>query len=586
MNTANNLLQNRALGSLATGLVAFMAGVVCMAVPATAFANWNFDPSCSAVEVSEVEDPEPPNAFIMLDQSGSMGFNYGSDGQSLWDVAVQAINQATNGLDDEIRFGLGLFPASSCTELCLPGLLGGACFAFFCSSRSGASEVVQSDFNNHDTIANTLEETYPNGGTPTAAAVSTVRGSASMNEAGRAAGGIVITDGQPGDASAAIDEACQLREEGKLGYAVGLGGATNQNFNNKMAAALGTGCCGPAANPECTNGLGADPCSSNPSGTSCHGSYQANNQTEFRNVLLEISGEIGCTFPIDTSLHSEGEAPDDTGAVRVELLLAEGPTEIEHRDVSDDGEGWFFPSSDSRDQITLTDGYCSEVQAGHVDTVETQLACDCQEPEGTACDVNNPPPGTCPEGRWNCSTGYDYCEPLEAGECPYDCPGYEDTLGDNCYVGDTADDILEANPDNYRYPVSRCEVGEVVCPEEALEPVCEQRYQPMPEICDGMDNSCDGRVDNIEVSWADWYEAQDWDDWVQGRDSGSGSQSWPVGMELPNDLRGGTCGLSDICACPNGSAAVHSGEGDSIEEEFEDYLESRDTSCSCVAPLQ
>ncbi len=567
--------------------IAFLAIAIS---PSQAWANWNFDPSCSAIEVTEVEDPRPPNAFLMLDQSGSMGFLYDSSGQNtLWTVAVQAIDQAVNALDDDIRFGLGLFPADgACQTFCI------WIWCWTTCGRDGAREEVVSDYNNHSSIMSVLNASYASGGTPTWAALYQIRVSDSMNEAGRSAGGVLITDGQPCCHSSArqdtIDAACDLRDEGYLTYAVGLGGATDQDFNNKMAAALGTGCCGSGANENCTNGLGVDPCTnSSVQDSTCYGSYQAYNQTEFRNALLAIGDEIGCTFPIDTSLHSDGEAPDDTGAVRVEMLTASGWVNLEHRDVSDDGEGWYYPSSQSRDQVTLTSEYCSMVQAGHVDRVETQLACECQEAEGTACSVNNPPPGTCPEGVWSCSSGYDLCEPLPASLCPVDCPGYDHVIGDFCTPGASPSEILSAAGEDYDFPLSRCDVGEVVCYEGAMEPVCEAKFRPMPEICDGMDNSCDGKVDNIEESWSEWYASSTWEDWMEGRDADdSDSQhwgSWSAGMDLPPGNSGATCGIQDICACREGPTDAHYGSGSTVAEEFADYLNSRDSSCMCVAPL-
>src|SRR5690554_1209621 len=266
-------------------------------------------------------------------------------------------------------------------------------------------------------------------------AIGALANSTTLNQTNFPAAGILITDGAPNTSgrtaaqseALAINEACDLRNEGKSLFVVGLGGATDQAFNNKLAAAAGKGCCGSSANSGCTSGIGTDPCTTSVNGNTRFGAYQANDQTEFRNILLNISSELACTFPIDFSQFNSNSAPENPAAVQVRMNTASGQINIPHRDAGG-GQGWFY-GSENREQVTLTQTYCDQVRTpGQVTSVETQLACDCQQPQGQECDVANAPFGVCPLGTWGCDEGYDVCEPIAADSCPVPCFGFPEGL--------------------------------------------------------------------------------------------------------------------------------------------------------------
>lgn len=46
----------------------------------------------------------------------------------------------------------------------------------------------------------------------------------------------------------------------------------------------------------------------------------------------------------------------------------------------------------------------------------------------------------------------------------------------------------------------RCTVGEIYCDADGNE-ICGQLYNPMPEICNGLDDDCNGEIDNLSTSW-------------------------------------------------------------------------------------
>jgi hypothetical protein len=99
----------------------------------------------------------------------------------------------------------------------------------------------------------------------------------------------------------------------------------------------------------------------------------------------------------------------------------------------------------------------------------------------------------------------------------------------------------------------RCRLGRLVCKNN--REFCEQIYEPMPEICNGLDNDCDGRVDNLS----------------------STSVNLPV--RLPAHARNLACHGRDICVCADGPDE-HGGE------DLESYLATWTGGCFCIATLE
>ncbi|MFU8805141.1 MAG: hypothetical protein ACNA8W_15105, partial [Bradymonadaceae bacterium] len=97
----------------------------------------------------------------------------------------------------------------------------------------------------------------------------------------------------------------------------------------------------------------------------------------------------------------------------------------------------------------------------------------------------------------------------------------------------------------------RCRLGEIVC--QGAREVCQPLYGPMPEICNGLDNDCDGFIDNLSSTTAT----------TEG---------------LPTSARHLACYGQDVCRCQNGPEQ-HGGH------DLESYLATWTGKCECVAAL-
>ncbi len=148
--------------------------------------------------------PTTPDMLIVLDRSGSMkDFRV-----NRWDPSVSAVKAITSSLDDQIRFGMMLFPKPA-------GLLGDACVP-------GELEVPIA-LSAGPAIATTLDGTQPGGGTPTGATLQAAQGildglMTSPDAAPSPKFILLVTDGQPtcpnggGGRDATADELAQDKQ--------------------------------------------------------------------------------------------------------------------------------------------------------------------------------------------------------------------------------------------------------------------------------------------------------------------------------------------------------------------------------------
>ncbi len=390
------------------------------------------------------------------------------------------------------------------------------------------------------------------------------------------ANGVTCTGGGGGCEPAqrdAVAAACANRSTAPM-FVVGLGGGTDIGFNNVLAAASGTGSCADMA------GNTYDPCV-NPAAWAtltglCSGSIQANNGDDLLRALQTITSQLACTFDISFFNSGVDSVPLDASSEYAYLLVKLGSTRVHHADWAGNptpGEGWRF-TSDARTHVAFSSGYCANIQAYQYPVGSTQLACLCnQDIVGQPCMVpDNVALGVCPDGVWACSYGTAYCMP-EANCCE---PGPCDTgLEGICAAGTIVCDgspLGTCVPHNEPQPeicdgldndcdgevdeglggeecardggVGRCGEGRTECVNGRFSCV---PARAMPELCNGLDDDCDGEIDNMSTSWSKIAFAS-------------------IRSGLSNNGKAAACNFNDVCMCPKGPAAGHSGN------TFDEYL--------------
>ena len=544
------------------------AAVLGLALPAGA-QDYDFDESC-APKIRVETKINAPKVLMILDRSGSM--NNGLNGVSKLSVAKLAINEVaasssrTGTCDetddsgcDEIELGLGWF-----------------------STNSGVTVPPAED--SKAAIASALAGWGTNGCTVTGEAAKRIHDSAELAEPDSAGVGVIITDGEPyvcgGGHINTIEDtiyyACEARNRSSGAvptYMVGLGFGTDSRMNGFMAAAGGTGQCCQGSSCTYQESELVDPCDlytpgdrssvnldpmldgrNLDSGYNCDGSIEATSAQAFKDALVAIAGEAACSFPLtipDNYPAGEGADEDPYATLVVMdhdvlgadleiqpytdanpnafydyLITQRGLTAAEAAPYQ--GEGWIFADG-TRRTVRLTDKLCEELKNNEVDYTETQVACLCFN-TGLDCQVPCDDPA---------NPGAN-CEECVEGEFGLPCIGDVDP-GDLVQVGRCNQGIIE------------CVVG---------EEYCTSRFTIQPEICNGLDDNCNGDIDDMAT--ADPANASTADPNDDPNIAGSDIMS-----TLTDDEKGLFCGFQNgACGCPNGVPADNGAPPSPLQNEF------------------
>lgn len=309
--------------------------------PGTIDASPPDDASCGAQQedIALISLGDPPDLLIVLDRSGSMatppGFPFGPFDPTKWDVMTDALQDTTQTYENNINFGLAVFPTD---DLC--GL----------SPGTAVSIAPQ----NSSSIVGAMNGMGPNGNTPAHLALQnalSVYQSIPVNSAGQYV--LFATDGLPncGGNPVVADQASEtetvqavtaLANAGIKTFVLGFGdflGSDPQVLNDAAQAGQVPKVGGPPY------------------------FYHATNAAELDAALLAIAGGIippSCEYELTSQ-------PPDPDLVTVTLDGTAVPRDPNHND------GWDYHPDAST--ITFFGSWCTALESGSVASVNFSFGC-------------------------------------------------------------------------------------------------------------------------------------------------------------------------------------------------------------------
>ncbi len=297
----------------------------------------------------------PPEVFLVVDRSGSMLDEGSSPGVTKWEELVAAVDAVLAQFEDQIQFGLLMYPSGS------------EC------GTSGPQ--VQVALGNRLAIQHHLSDTTPQGGTPTAAAVTNAAHALeALGDTGSEKFIILATDGGPNcNFSLSADPACQCN-------------LTDQNYcctNYPNACYFGQYCLDDAHTVDVIAGLcqaGIDTFVIGLAGTAEYAEtlnamadagcrpqagqthyYDASDQAALAAALTDIAGSvISCRIDLE-------EAPEYPDFVHIYMDGQEVPR--------DPTNGWEYADA-SRTSIELYGEACDRLKDGEEHTLTATFACE------------------------------------------------------------------------------------------------------------------------------------------------------------------------------------------------------------------
>ncbi|WP_168210379.1 VWA domain-containing protein [Persicimonas caeni] len=296
----------------------------------------------------------------------------------------------------------------------------------------------------------------------------------------------------------------------------------------------------------------------------CTGAKFADDQNALYTELQGILSNMECTYPLSL-LADMDSAPEWPDATQVKLYLPglgdvvpvphidDTAAQSDFRDslctlgiANCDNyldDGWSF-ANQGRTAIKLSAELCDLTKTPDVQRVTTQVCRMCNpDLVGTACD-------------------YVACTP--------DAPPASPTVGDTAYTA--AGEMCAwkeypcpENPDRTCSgwtKTGRCGMGAYACDEDGF-PYCDQNRSRMPEICNNVDDDCDGSIDDLAENLEEWDDPQ-----------------YSIAGE---EYDGWYCSYRDSCTCPPGHTDSIGGTKADGPDEFTRMMEHQQQNglCQC-----
>ncbi len=494
-----------------------------------------------------------PRVQVVMDNSGSMGWTISGDPRSKHNIARDVLADLADWSFDD--YGCAS-DGTDCDRLHLG-------VHFWAGGKNTARSAQEDTHGNM--MRNIFNSHPPSGGTYFHQAAELLRDENALTDPANPNFGLMVTDGAPSTTwtvSNSIEIMCNLRDRATAPvgtFVLGFGGNNAVQVNSLVAAAGGTGSCCEGSGCDVTDSnQQLDPCDlvgqagSNGSlselvnslrwnqfGSSnrydvpvtCEGNISAIDSDALKARLLQLFEGFECSYPLEL-LPGMTSAPSNPEGTLVDLYLDNGGglVSIPHIDntagqqqlvnqltakgvsnASDFGDdGWRF-GNQGRTYVELSPDLCGMVGRGEVTRVDTQV-CEACEKTGESCIAP-------------CDGNEPYCD-------------------------------SEGNK------VGRCREGVYRCIDH--EDVCKSLRSPMPEICNGVDDSCDGEVDNLADNLDEWSDPE-----------------WDISSKYNGDYDGWYCGNRNVCSCPSGEADSIGGTVDDADE-FEEMLDHQQTNGECA----
>jgi hypothetical protein len=261
----------------------------------------------------------PPNVFLVLDRSGSMGDPISATSTTAkWDDLKAALSQLVTNYDALVRFGLSMF---SSNNNCSAGLI----------------DSMPADKNGMTVLAK-VSAASPGGNTPTAATLAAVLASGAVTDASRDNVVVLATDGLPNCTDTDVQGKIAALYAAKVKtYVIGVGDGTasDPTLLNAWAVAGHT----------------------DRAGTTKY--YQTNSQADLKAAFDAVAGGVvSCTFKMSAMV------PDPN-----QVYVFENGTPVPN----DPTNG--FTYDDAGPTVTLHGTSCDSLKANPKNNVQVQYGC-------------------------------------------------------------------------------------------------------------------------------------------------------------------------------------------------------------------